>query len=92
MGKKIIVGGYTILERKQAGEVMVAVGHNPKASAPFATWKAYDFTDFTSFHYGHYFATRQEAMVDYYQRLAEAWEYYTPARKREHGQNEPPAR
>ena len=78
--KKTVVQGYTIIERKQAGEVMVVVGHHPTAPAPYVTWKAYDFTNFTSFNHGHYFQTKQEAMVDYYKRLAEAWEHYTPAR------------
>ncbi len=94
MKKEIVVEGYTIIERKQAGEVMVVVGHNPKAPAPYVTWKAYDFTNFTSFNYGHYFLTRQEAMTDYFQRLAEAWKHYTPARtpppKRR--ENDPPVR
>lgn len=61
--KKTVVQGYTIIERKQAGEVMVVVGHHPTAPAPYVTWKAYDFTNFTSFNHGHYFQTKQEAMV-----------------------------
>lgn len=89
MKKKTAAEGYTIIERKQAGEVMIVVGHHPTAPSPYVTWKAYDFTDFSSFHYGHYFNTRQEAMADFYKRLAEAWEHYTPARtltKRKHPQ------
>ena len=80
MKKKIVVEGYAIIERKQAGEVMIVVGHHPTAPAPYVTWKAYDFTNFTSFNHGHYFQTKQAAMVDFYQRLADAWEHYTPAR------------
>ena len=92
--KKTVVQGYTIIERKQAGEVMIVVGHHPTAPAPYVTWKAYDFTDFSSFCYGHYFQTKQEAMVDYYKRLVEAWEHYTPARTQppKERKNEPPSR
>ena len=94
MKKKIVVAGYTIIERKQAGEAMVVVGHNPNASSPYVTWKAYDFTNFTSFNHGHYFSTRQEAMIDYFQRLAEVWEHYTPARHTppKHRENDPHAK
>lgn len=90
--KKIVIEGYTIVERKQAGEVMIAVGHNPKAPQPYVTWKAYDFTNFTSFNYGHYFSTKQEAMIDFYKRLTEAWESYTPARTKSSKlrKNDPP--
>ena len=80
MDEKTTVGGYTILERRQVGEVMIALGHHPKAPAPYATWKAYEHSNFQSFNQGHYFATRESAMADYFHRLAEAWENYSPAR------------
>lgn len=38
MNKKIVVQGYTIIERKRAGEVMVVVGHNPKAPQPYPVY------------------------------------------------------
>lgn len=80
MKEKTIVGGYTIIERRQVGEVMIAVGRHPQAPAPYATWKAYEHSGFQSFTHGHYFSTKQKAMVDYFQRIAEAWEYYSPAK------------
>lgn len=42
MKEKTVVGGYTILERRQVGEVMIALGHNPAAPAPYAVriWRA----------------------------------------------------
>ena len=80
MKEKTVVSGYTILERRKVGEVMVALGHHPAAPAPYVTWKSYEHDGFQSFHYGHYFGTRQAAMVDYFQRIAEAWEHYTPAK------------
>lgn len=80
MKQKIVVQGYTIIERKRAGDTMVVVGHNPKAADPYVTWKAYKHSNFSSFEHGNYFSTLKSAMVDFYQRLAEVWEYYTPER------------
>ena len=97
MNKKIVVQGYTIIERKRAGEVMVVVGHNPKAPQPYVTWKAYEHSKFESFNHGHYFSTLKDAMIDYHKRLAEAWEFYNPDRDKPQTphkprKNEPPAR
>jgi len=94
MTEKITVGRYTIIERRQAGEVMIAVGHCPTEAQPYGTWKAYEHSGFKSFDQGHYFSTRQEAMTDYFRRLAEAWEYYTPAKsqRKKPRQNDSPAR
>lgn len=97
MEKKTVVGGYTILERRQVSEVMIAVGHHPTAPAPYATWKAYEHTNFQSFNQGHYFSTEQKAMVDYFQRIAEAWENYVPAKNKQAKpkkarRDEPPSR
>ena len=81
MKEKTIVGGYTILERRQVGEVMIALGYHPKAAAPYATWVAYEHTNFQSFNHGHYLPTREEAMAGYFHRLAEAWEHFSPSRR-----------
>lgn len=78
--KATVVQGYTLLERRQAGEVMIALGYHPKAPQPYVTWKAYEHDNFQSFNHGHYFSTREEAMADYFRRLSEAWENYSPAR------------
>ena len=97
MKEKMTIGGYTILERRQVGEVMIALGHHPTAPAPYATWKAYEHTNFQSFNHGNYFGTKQEAMVDYFQRIMEAWENYVPAKNKQakpekHRQDKPPSR
>lgn len=60
---KLVIGGYTVFERKKAGSAMIAVGYHPKAAEPYATWKAYDFTNFTSFEHGHYFQTKDALAV-----------------------------
>lgn len=96
--KPTVVAGYTIIERKRAGGVMVAVGHHPTAPAPYVTWKAYEHSGFSSFESGNYFSTLQEAMIDYYMRLAKAWEYYTPAKnpkknkEKKSSRSDPPTR
>lgn len=92
MDEKTTIGGYTILERRQVGEVMIALGHHPKAPQPYATWKAYEHSNFQSFNGGNYFSTQQAAMVDYFKRLAEAWENYTPAHSKQQQKPKPPKR
>lgn len=78
MKRKTVVQGYTLIERKRAGDSMVVVGYNPKAPEPYVTWKTYKHSGFASFEMGHYFFELKDAMIDYYKRLAEIWEYYTP--------------
>ncbi len=96
MKKKIVNQGYTIIERKQAGESMVVVGYDPKAPQPYVTWKAYKHSDFTSFTHGHYFSTYKSAMIDFYKRLIETWEYLPDQEKPPHlpkpRKSEPPTR
>lgn len=96
MKKKIVVQGYAIIQRIQVGEVMISLGHhpNPKVPEPFVVWKSYEHDGFSSFNNGSYFVDRQNAMVHFYKRVAEAWEYYTPAKnqaKKPH-RSDPPAR
>lgn len=83
--RKTVVAGYTLIKREQVGEAMVVLGHNPDSMTPFVTWKAYEHSQFKSFEHGHFCATRQEAMIDYHQRLTEAWEHYFPAKTQEKG-------
>lgn len=96
MKKEIVIEGYRIIQRVQAGSVMVSLGHNPnpKVPAPFVTWKSYEHDGFSSFNGGNYFPTRQGAMVDFYKRLAEAWENYIPAKNKtkKPQRSDPPAR
>lgn len=91
--KKTVIEGYTIIKREQVGEAMVVLGHKPDSPlTPFVTWKAYEHDDFKSFNHGHYCATRQQAMIDYHQRLTDAWEHYFPAKKQEKGKESKPRR
>lgn len=92
MKEKTVVQGYTIIERQRAGDTMVVVGHNPKAPDPYVTWKAYKHSGFASFEMGHYFSTLKGAMVDYYKRLAEVWEFFTPDRPQQPKKPTPPKR
>ena len=91
--KKTVIEGYTIIKREQVGEAMVVLGHKPDSPlTPFVTWKAYEHDDFKFFNHGHYCATRQQAMIDYHQRLTDAWEHYFPAKKQEKGKESKPRR
>ncbi len=90
MEKTIVVQGYTIIESQRAGDTMVVVGYNPKAAEPYVTWKAYTHSNFSSFEQGHYFTKLNGAMVDFYKRLAEVWEYYTPERAKPPDTPKPP--
>lgn len=91
--EKTVVAGYAIIKRERAGEAMVVLGHNPNAPlAPYVTWKAYEHDGFKSFNHGHYCATQQEAMIDYHQRLSEAWGYYIPAKSQEKSKAKKPSR
>lgn len=97
MKQETIVQGYKIIERKRAGDTMVVVGHNPKAATPYVTWKAYAHSNFSSFEHGNYFSELKGAMIDFYHRLAEIWEYYTPEqtqppKKPKARQDKPPSR
>ncbi len=92
MGEKTMVGNYTILEQRRVGEVMIALGYNAKSPTPYATWKAYEHTNFQSFNGGNYFVNKKDAMVDYFRRLAEAWEYYVPDRPRQEQKPKQPKR
>ena len=96
MKNKTVIQGYTIVDRKRAGDTMVVVGHNPKAPQPYVTWKAYKHSDFKSFDQGHYFSTFKDAMIDFYKRLIEAWEYIPdhvkPTAHQKPRKNEPPVR
>jgi len=94
MKKKIVNQGYTIIKKDRVGKIMVVVGHHPKAPQPYVTWRAKADSASPSYEIGHYFSTLQDAMMDYYKRLAEAWEYYPPiqTKPQKSRKDEPPAR
>lgn len=97
MKEKTVVQGYTIIKRDRAGDTMVALGHNPKAPQPYVTWKSYAHSNFSSFETGNYFSTLKDAMIDFYRRLTEIWEFYTPehiqpSKKPKTRQDKPPSR
>ena len=80
---------YTIFDSAIAGEVEVVIGRSLSAASPYATWKTYAHTGYQDFQHGHYFSTEQEARIDYYGRLMEAWEHYFPPKKIPQTQNKP---
>lgn len=82
MSKERKCESYTIFDSARAGEVEVVIGRSLTAASPYATWKTYAHTDFRSYQHGHYFNTEQEARMDYYERLRDAWENYTPIKNK----------
>lgn len=82
MSKERKCESYVIFDSARAGEVEVVIGRSLTAVQPYATWKTYAHTDFQSYQHGHYFSSEQEARIDYYGRLMEAWEHYFPAKEK----------
>ena len=83
--------GFKIIDSQRVGSVEIVLGHSLTAGQPYVTWKTYEHSDYQSYEHGHYFDTHQEARIDFYDRIKEAWECYSPARKRtqEHGRTVP---
>lgn len=54
--------GYQITDHMHIDGSHFALGHNPKASAPFAVWQTNE--DLSEFQWGRYFAHRHAAVAD----------------------------
>ena len=77
---------YKIIDSIKAGGVEIVLGHSLTAPSPYATWKTYEHTGYQDFQHGHYFDSYKQARIDFYDRLKEAWTYYTPAKEKQQGQ------
>ena len=62
--------GYEIIARMDAGNHHFALGHHPKAPAPYVTWDA--DPERGDYHYGHYFLTYEDAFIDLTKRISQA--------------------
>lgn len=87
MEKERSCEGYKIIDIVRVGNVEVVLGHSLTAPQPYVTWKTYEHTNYENFQHGHYCDTLQQARIDFYDRIKDAWEHYTPARR--HGQDVP---
>ena len=80
---------YTIIDSIKAGEVEIVLGHSLTAAQPYATWKTYEHTGYEDFQHGHYFSDMQQARVDFYDRLKDAWINFSPAKNKTQEHNRP---
>lgn len=88
MKKERVCQGYKIIDAVRVGHKEIVLGHNLTAPQPYVTWESYEHGGFDNFYHGHYFDTHQSARIDFYNRVAQAWEYYEPAKN--HGKKPKP--
>lgn len=76
MAEDRVCQGYKVIQNKRIKNVEIVLAHNPKAPAPYVTWKSYAHTQFTQFAYGNYFDDRASAEKDFKQRIDEVKQDY----------------
>ncbi len=81
MEKERSCQGYKIIDSVRVGEVEIVLGHSLTAPQPYVTWKAYEHSNYENFQHGNYCDTLQQARIDFYDRIKDAWEHYTPAKR-----------
>ena len=72
--EKEYAGRYEITERIEVGQKVLALGHNEKAAQPYGTWEGRKESK-SSFDYGHYFSTYEDAKADLQDRAAKEQQY-----------------
>ncbi|MBQ9721492.1 MAG: hypothetical protein IJV64_12490 [Oscillospiraceae bacterium] len=87
MAEERVCEGYKIIDSVRVGEVEVLLGHSLTAPQPYVTWKAYEHSNYEDFAHGHYCDTMQQARIDFYDRIKDAWVNYSPAKDK--AQNAP---
>ena len=74
--KKQVNEGYTIIESMTIGSARFVIGENlNNPAAPYVTWKANVKNDPNNFFWGHYCATKLDAVADFAQRINAEAEY-----------------
>ena len=64
--------GYTIIESMTVGNARFVIGENlNNPAAPYVTWQANIKNDPNNFFWGHYCATKLDAVADFAQRINE---------------------
>lgn len=84
MENEVINAGYKIFDRQRIGHKEIVIGHSLTAPQPYVTWESFEHSGYNNFMTGHYFSDLKKARVDFYTRIAQAWEHYEPAKKKEH--------
>lgn len=68
--------GYVIIESVTVGNARFVIGENPNnQAAPYVTWQANVKNDPDNFFWGHYCATKLDAVADFAKRINEEAEY-----------------
>lgn len=68
--------GYVIIESVTVGNARFVIGENPNnQAAPYVTWQANVKNDPNNFFWGHYCATKLDAVADFAQRINAEAEY-----------------
>ena len=74
--KKQVNEGYTIIESMTIGSARFVIGENlNNPAAPYVTWQANVKNDPNNFFWGHYCATKLDAVADFAQRINAEAEY-----------------
>ena len=74
--QKQVNEGYTIIESMTVGNVRFVIGENlNNPAAPYVTWQANVKNDPNNFFWGHYCATKLDAVADFAQRINAEAEY-----------------
>lgn len=74
--QKQVNEGYTIIESMTVGNARFVIGENPNhQAAPYVTWQANVKNDPNNFFWGHYCATKLDAVADFAQRINAEAEY-----------------
>ena len=74
--KEQVNEGYVIIESVTVGNARFAIGENPNnQAAPYVTWQANVKNDPNNFFWGHYCATKLDAVADFAQRINAEAEY-----------------
>ncbi len=89
MAKERTCEGYKIIDSVRVGNTEIVLGHHLTAPQPYVTWESYEHSGFNNFYTGHYFQSHQSARIDFYNRIAHAWERFEPAKKLEKKQPPP---
>lgn len=74
--QKQVNEGYTIIESMTVGNARFVIGENlNNPAAPYVTWQANVKNDPNNFFWGHYCATKLDAVADFAQRINAEAEY-----------------
>lgn len=70
------IGNHTVIESISIGNAKFVVGENLNNPAtPYGTWQANIKNDPSNYFWGHYMATKEDAIADYGERITQEANY-----------------